>query len=205
MGQAVSGLRSILSFAPAYDLFQWLAGANRVRKEFTHRYVRAWPGARILDIGCGTAEILDYLPAVDYHGFDASQEYINAAVRRYAGRATFTCDTVTSKTLMGLVKVDLVLAIGILHHLDDAEAAVLLSFAKSALVPGGRLVTIDGCYVENQSRLARFILSRDRGQNIRWRHEYEGLARTVFDEIDSSVRHDLNNIPFTHLIMECRA
>jgi len=72
MGQVTSGLRSLLPSAFVFDPYQNLVGANKHRRELARRYVRAWPGARVLDIGCGTARILGDLPAVEYRGFDAS-------------------------------------------------------------------------------------------------------------------------------------
>ena len=111
----------------------------------------------------------------------------------------------SSKTLQGLPPFDIVLALGILHHLDDGEATRLLSLAKSVLKARGRLLCVDPCYIDGQSSIARLIISLDRGQNVRREAEYETLARGVFAEVTASVRHDLNNIPFTHLVMECTA
>jgi cyclopropane fatty-acyl-phospholipid synthase-like methyltransferase len=42
--------------------------ASRIRDEF----LKITPGQRVLDIGCGPAEILAHLPNdIDYYGFDA--------------------------------------------------------------------------------------------------------------------------------------
>ena len=205
MGQITSGLRAVLSSAGVYNLFQHAVGAERARREFVHKYVRPQAGDRVLDIGCGTGEILEHLPATEYFGFDASQEYIDSASARFGSRGRFACETVTSKTLQTLAAFDIVLAVGILHHLDDHEAIALLTLAKNALVPGGRLITLDVCYVEGQSPIARFIISRDRGQNVRNNAGYEGLARAVFVRVEGVVRHDLARVPLTHLIMECTA
>ena len=106
------------------------------------RDVRPRRGDQILDIGCGTAEILEHLPEIQYFGFDASQKYIDAAKARFGNRGTFSCDTVTTATLQRLAASDVVLAVGILHHLDDSDATSLLELAKAALKPGGRLVTL---------------------------------------------------------------
>jgi SAM-dependent methyltransferase len=205
MTQVVSGLRRALSFAAVYDFFQNLVGGPRSRQEFVRCYVRPEPGQFILDIGCGTADILAYLPEVAYYGFDPSQQYVEAARRRFGERARLTCATVTEQTLQGLPKFDLVLAIGVLHHLGDSDAVNLFRLAKSAMKPGGRLVTLDGCYVEKQSRIARFLISRDRGQNVRYEQGYRALAESVFDSVKSYIRHDLTRIPYTHVIVECEA
>ena len=86
MPQTTTGVRSILSAAVFYDLFQRLVGADSLRETVASDYLLVGPHRRILDIGCGTAEILRFLPDdVEYVGFDASPEYIESA---RAGSAT---------------------------------------------------------------------------------------------------------------------
>ena len=79
MAQVTYGVRAILSYPLIYSAFQSLTGAHQGRKSFISDFVKPMAGMSILDIGCGPAEILDYLPAVDYWGFDISEEYINHA------------------------------------------------------------------------------------------------------------------------------
>lgn len=98
---------------------------------------------------------------------------------------------------------DIILAIGVVHHLDDGEAAELFRVAVDSLSAGGRLVTFDGVYVNGQSPIARFLLSQDRGRYVRRQSEYERLAHTAFVAVESHVTHDFIAIPYSHLIMEC--
>ena len=121
---------------------------------------------KILDIGCGPADIMECLPEVEYYGFDASQEYIADAKRRWGSRGEFTCATVNAQTLQQR-DFDIVMAIGVLHHLDDQEAGALFDLARSVLRQGCRLVTLDPVFVRGQSPIARYIISRDRGEYVR--------------------------------------
>lgn len=89
MAQITSGLRSILSNPNVYDFLQNVLGAGKLRKELVRKYVRPYGGMKILDIGCGTGEILEYLPAVDYLGVDLSETYIRSAVDPYGERGEF--------------------------------------------------------------------------------------------------------------------
>jgi len=200
--QITTGFRSILSHPIIYDTFQNLMGASRGRRELVADFIHPTEGMRILDIGCGTARILDYLPDLTYHGFDASQKYIDEAISRYAKRGTFKCAMVEEALLQGELPFDLVLAVGVLHHLDDESAVKLLRLANSALREGGRLVTVDPCFDLQQNPIARFLVSRDRGQNVRHDAQYRELAFKVFNKVDSFVRHR-SWIPYTHCIMEC--
>lgn len=203
MGQITSGIRAMLSNPVIYDGFQNFMGADRRRKEFANDHIRPIQGMRLLDIGCGTARILDYLPkSIVYYGFDLSQEYINEALDRYSDRGNFRCALVEEESLEGEAPFDLVLAIGVLHHLDDERAKKLMQIAKSALKAGGRLLTIDPCFDEGEGCIARFLVGLDRGQNVRTGKQYRGLALNIFDDVYGSVKYR-KWIPYTHWIMEC--
>ena len=198
-------LRSILSHPTIYKLFSSMVGAWNSQSTFVNEYVRPRPGDRVLDIGCGPGNILDHLPEVDYFGFDFNPSYIESATRLYGQRGKFFCQRVseTKEFLERPESFDIVIAVGILHHLDDTEADHLFEIANRALRKGGRLVTFDGCYVEGQSRLAKHLLSHDRGQFVRDAAGYEHLACQRFDEVKVSIRHDLLNIPYSHIVLEC--
>ena len=86
---------------------------------------------------------MSYLPPSDYLGFDLSPKYIELAKRRFP-KAHFVCERVSQFSLAKEQSFDLVLALGIVHHLEDAEALQLFQIAYDALKPGGKLVTIDG-------------------------------------------------------------
>lgn len=202
MSQITSGIRAILSHPAVYDLFQTLMGADRIRRELVAEHIRPQEGMRLLDIGCGTARILDYLPALSYHGFDLSREYIDEAEARYGDRGVFRCALVEEATLQGEPPFDLVLAVGVLHHLDDESALQLMRLANTVLKDGGRLVTIDPCFDHAQNPIARFLVSQDRGQNVRSGGQYRELAFNAFTQVEGVVKHRIW-IPYTHWIMEC--
>ena len=93
MVQVNHGVRAVLAHPAIYNLFQSMVGANRMQREIVHTYLRPWTGARVLDIGCGTATVLDYMSGITYVGLDLSKNYIDMAQARYGDRATFyACD-----------------------------------------------------------------------------------------------------------------
>ncbi len=203
-----SGLRPVISRLMAHPavythVTRRLRGKNRIRK-FVDSYIRPHPWDRILDIGCGPGDLLNFLPDVEYYGFDLDPNYIEAARKRFGSRGTFLCRPVSRDAFSGSGSFDIIVAMGILHHLDDEEAGQLFDLAHQLLKPGGRLVTYDGCYTKNQSPAARFFLGIDRGKHVRDEPEYQKLAGLHFREITTSVREDLLNIPYTIIIMECK-
>ena len=177
-------------------------GAHEVRTTFVREFIRPQPGQTILDIGCGPADILDYLPQVDYFGFDISERYIKQARTKYEGRGRFFLKHFDEEDLRTLPSFDVVFCIGVLHHMDKATAKNVLALIKRALKPGGRVVTIDPCYAPGQLPLSKFIVSRDRGQHVRNQEGYAELAKGIFSDCVTQVRHQAW-IPYTRCFMEC--
>jgi|SRR5581483_6272999 len=207
-------IRSVLARPWAYQLFFNVIGAPGRSRILVRDYIRPKSGDRILEIGCGPGTIVPFLPESEYVGFDVSEEYIEQARKKFSGKklsrnslgnphTTFVCERVSEYTLPQRDYFDIVLALGIVHHLDDSEALQLFRTAHDALKPGGRLITLDGVWTNDQSRCARYLLARDRGQFIRAQEQCVKLASQVFSSITPAIRHDLLRIPYTHLIMEC--
>lgn len=206
MAQITHGVRRILSSSLVYDLFQTMVGAKRFRRQIVERYLRPEPGMHIIDVGCGTGAMLDYLPeGVRYYGFDLSHDYIEHAKNQFRGRGDFYCADVANASELRLPKADLVIAMGLLHHLDDAEAINLIRDIMQLLTPSGRFIAVDGCFEENQSRIARWFLERDRGQNVRDRSGYVALAADMSLKVSIEISHTLLRIPYTHSILELSA
>ncbi len=203
MAQNNSGVRSLLGNPTLFKLFINILGGAEGTRVLVDNYICPRPRERVLDIGCGMGRMVDFLPDVEYHGFDSDPDYIAAAIKAYGSKATFLCEKVTDSNLKETEYFDVVLAIGVLHHLDDRESEHLFKLAKKALKVGGRLITIDCTFVEGQSKIARWIISRDRGQNVRTAEGYYKLAALSFERIKCDVRHDMLRIPYTHTILQC--
>ena len=80
--------------------------------------------------------------------------------------------------------------------------ADLLRLVATALAPAGRFVSIDPVYVPDQHPVARALIRRDRGQNVRGPDGYAALARSVFPDVRGIVRHR-TWVPYTHWMMAC--
>jgi SAM-dependent methyltransferase len=159
---------------------------------------------RILDLGCGTAQILDALPVdVTYVGYDMSPEYITAAEQKFGGRGTFHCRLLEQTEIATLEPFDLVMGLGVLHHLDDLTARQFMSIAKAALALGGRIYTVDPCFAPGQNPFARFLISHDRGQHVRDAESYLALPAHLGAEVTGTLVHQAW-IPYTRWHMECR-
>jgi SAM-dependent methyltransferase len=203
MAQTTKGVRAILSYPIVYSLFQSFMGAKKARQNIVTNYVKPFSGMKVLDVGCGPADILAYLPDVGYWGYDINEDYITQARKKYGERGEFHCKQLQLSDLKCLPSFDLVLAIGLLHHLDDAVAINVMRLASKALKAGGRLVTIDPCLDSSQNPIAGFLIRNDRGLNVRDKAGYQVLAKAVFESPRIEVRHRAW-IPYTHCFMECQ-
>lgn len=204
MAQIEHGIRKLLSLPWIYNSWGFVLGADRATKRIVERYLMTSPGDQVFDIGCGTGRLLEAFPEnIKYTGFDLSPSYIQAAREKYGERGRFLHADVESSPDVDSGSQDLAVSTGVLHHLDDLEALELFALALRALRPGGKLVTLDSVYVEGQSKVARYLISRDRGQNVRDVRGYLDLAGQVFENVEFDIRHDLLRVPYTHIIITC--
>lgn len=203
-----NGLRDILARPGVYDLFQTVVGANtwrqRVIEEFLSNKIPA--NGLIIDIGCGTSEIVSYLPDnVRYLGIDRNPNYIISAKKKYRDRnAQFLCQELSPDLPLGECKADAVLAIGIIHHLEDKECIDLFQVAKKSLRPGGLFLALDPVYHQSQSAIARYIISKDRGKAVRTTEQYLSLYAREFAQVDYKIDTHPLRIPYTGIVSICR-
>jgi len=203
--QSNSGLRRWLEVPFLYNLFQDAIGGNALRRKFIQRHVQAKPGDKIIDIGCGLAQILLWLPDVDYLGFDVNPTCIASAKRAHGGKGTFVIGDAGSLWDDSRFRnADIAIGLGILHHLGDDDAKHCIHFAHRALKQGGRFVSLEACWISNQGFLSRYIVSKDRGQNVRTEQMYRQLAADVFKNVDAWVDPKPMRIPYPIVILECQ-
>lgn len=201
--QITSGIRRLLSSPLIYSQFQNLMGAKKGWEIICKDYLCINTNMSMLDIGCGPADVLNYLPdGIDYWGFDISKDYIDKAQQKFNNKGHFSCKFFENIDLEYLPKFDRVLMSGVLHHMEDEDAIEVLKLVFQSLKEGGKLITIDPCYDPNQSKIARFLVSKDRGQNVRYESQYTSLVTNIFSNINVKVVHK-RWIPYTHCYMVC--
>ncbi len=202
MSQKTKKLYSILSHYFFYSLFQKIMSGTSFRNKIVKKFITK-NNVNVLDIGCGPAEILDSLTKVNYFGYDINSNYINYAKKKYKEKGKFFCKKFTSKDIKNLPKFDNILLLGILHHLNDQEINKLMKLIKKVLKKEGNIITEDPIFVENQNRIAKFIIRMDRGNNVRDKKGYINVMEKYFSKVKNKVYHQ-KFIPYTWFVMNCK-
>ena len=185
-----------------YGLLQRAVTRRGCWNIFIERYLRPVPGERLLDLGCGTGLLTDYLPPLDYWGLDADPEYIRFAQKKTGNQRKFLCADLNRTPWPVSGPFDRAMATGLLHHLPDEQVVGVMENVRKLLKPRARFVTFDGCYEQRQSPAARWLLSMDRGKYVRTPEAYLALARVVFPRVEFHIERRLLRVPYSHLIME---
>lgn len=195
------GLRRLLENSFVYEGFQRSVGKQKLRQAFIDRYARPTAGERLLDFGCGPGDLVPFVPGITFVGHDISSAYIATAKRRFGDQATFyerLEDLQSSEAPF-----DVVVSIGVLHHIDDDTCRQILPGIASLLADGGRFVVAEPHLHDEQHWIARELIKRDRGRFVRLEKEYEDLLAEAFPMIASTRDETMLRVPYTLTMFEC--
>jgi ubiquinone/menaquinone biosynthesis C-methylase UbiE len=204
VAQRISGAYRLITIPSIYKTLMFSLGADRAISRYVDEVLQPKAGMRMLDVGCGPANILAYLPSVDYTGVDLNEKHIAFARQRYGGRGRFIVGNAGDDLKQGERSFDLINVSALLHHLEDEEAASLLESLKRLLKPNGLVVTLDNVWLPKQRAAVKLINNLDSGINIRSPEGYLGLMSGLGFEIETRIFHNLLRIPYDHFVMIAR-
>lgn len=193
----------LLANSKVYRLFSSMLANEKNLKNYVDKFIKPHKGDKVLDIGCGVGRFFEQVPETRFFGFDHNEDYILHAQHSYGSEASFVRMSINQALDHGYRDFDIVVATGVLHHLSDAEAREMFELAHSALREGGRLITLDGCWLQGQSLFEKLLLRLDRGKFIRTQQDYTRLAQHAFAQVRSGIYRNLLRVPYTHVVMEC--
>ncbi len=203
MSQRTSVLYNLVNHPIFYIFFQKIMSGTSFRKKIIKNNIEN-KNYNILDIGCGPAEILQYIPKSNYYGFDIDERSIKFAKRKYKNKNHhFYCKKFNNTEIKKLPKFDFVIMFGILHHLKSKEIKYVLSLCKKVMKKNGTLLTEDPIFIKDQNFVAKFLIRNDRGLNIRTKKEYLNLVKIFFHKVKSKITHQ-SFIPYTWFSMICK-
>jgi len=185
-------------------LMGFLLGANTYTT-LVYEYIQPTPGCSVLDVGCGPAAILDFLPNVKYIGLDHNPNYIATATKKYGSKGTLICAGVDQLNDYGLKTFDRIIILGVMHHLDDSQLIKLMTSLKNRLNNGGVLITFDVSFEKKQKLIAKLLAKNDRGKFVRTKEQYLKFIELAFKVEQADLRRDLLRVPYTHLLTRSTA
>jgi SAM-dependent methyltransferase len=187
-----------LRAARLYNLVQELIGGSRDRAVFVRTHVALRPDQRVVDAGCGTGSALEFLPAVNYFGFDPNPHYIRLAQSRYGSRGEFVCGDASSPRIRELAQgADAFLSLGVLHHLSDEQIGEILALAQLCLRPTGCFVFYEPCFSERDDWVGRLFMRLDRGGNIKTDQAWRELVSGHFETVEEYIRRPVYLFRYT--------
>lgn len=186
-----------------------LSPACRIARR--HRLMRTVAGvgltsvSSILEAGCGAGFSARYLRGLYEHfaGIDYSQQLIDCA-RHYNGGDNVVFEAANIRTFQTERRFDVILMVGVLHHLDDMPGA--MARLVGLLRPGGWLVANEPSAANPLIRLARAVRKRlDRAYSDEQLQLSAGQLRELFTSAGlTDVRicpQGLLSTPFAEVIL----
>ena len=202
MSQRINQIYNFINSPLVYRIIQYIMSGTSFRNSIIKKNIRK-SNLKILDIGCGPAQILEQIPRCDYYGYDIDQRSIQYAKKKYRQKNYhFYCKKFNKTEIKKLPKFDFVIFFGILHHLSNKEADKMLTLCKRTMKKNSKLLTEDPILVEKQNIIAKFLIEKDRGINVRQKKEYINLLKKHFKKIKNKVTHQFF-IPYTWFTTIC--
>jgi ubiquinone/menaquinone biosynthesis C-methylase UbiE len=152
---------------PLYDPLTRLAGVSGLHEGLIDR-ASIQPGHRVLEIGCGTGNLLVAVarryPGVELIGIDPDPAALRRAGRKAArARLPVRLDRAFAGELpFPDGSIDRVLSSLMLHHLDEDEKPRAVREIRRVLRPGGQLHLVDFAGTPAKRGLSGHLLHRNR-------------------------------------------
>ena len=196
-------VRKLLNNTKFYQFFQKMIGKKSFPEYFASKYIGDTSGLSILDLGCGPADVLKYIHDEKlYVGIDFNENYIESDKKSFSDRQTcqFLCTDLNSFAESTSQKFDLVIMMGVMHHISDTEVEQCLASIKRIIAKDGRFVSFDPCYTKGMNPIARLLCMLDRGRYVRYAEDFVRLQQKYWTDIKYEVKTDGLKLPYSRIL-----
>jgi len=203
MSQRKSSIYNLINNPLVYKIIQKVMSGTSLRANIVRNYIKK-KNVKILDIGCGPAEILENISDCEYYGYDIDSRSIRYARKKYVKKNYHFYNKKFDKNeIKKLPTFDYIIFFGILHHLEEKEIFTLLTLCKKKMKRDCKLLTEDPILVNDQNIFAKYLIKNDRGKNVRKKKEYLSILKKHFKNVKSKITHQ-TFVPYTWFTTVCR-
>ncbi|MGN6144069.1 MAG: class I SAM-dependent methyltransferase [Mesorhizobium sp.] len=205
MAEWTGGIHRLVTMPGVYDWIQRLLGGPQAREKIASELFSDATGMSILEIGCGPGTWVPYLPEFkSYLGLDWNEKHIVSARDRYGSDKVQFATADISELRQSENGYDVVLGVGILHHLDDKAARSVLQKSAATLSPGGIYIGLEPVYHRRQNPIAKVLKMLDSGRNIRREDQYRSLLESNFPKVETRVETTIMRVPYSHCLIRAQ-
>lgn len=197
-------IAKVFDNAQLYKLFQFGVIKPKTSEKIRDEVFKSVGVKSVLDFGCGVGHHSLEFAHSRYLGVEPLEGCVSKANRMFkAPNVKFIVgDHLTLKSIPDS-SFQVVIAIGVLHHIDNETFSDFVKEAYRILEPGGRLTTFDPVFHDNQSFTSKWVVSRDRGNWVRTTEDYLSPLKKVFEnKVSCKIYKGLLRIPYDHFHME---
>ena len=195
-------MKRILAYPRIYNLYQKLIGSNAYLERFSKKFINAKECEKILDMGCGTANILPFLgTGIKYWGIDFSQKYIDYASKKYLNQ-TFICGNICEKNNLN-DNFDIIISKGVMAGLNDEQLLKMFDVIVALSNKKTKIILSDMNYRNDASFFEKFIQSNERNKELRSKDDYIKLISQKFNIDKMTELHNVYRIPYSRIVFEC--
>lgn len=186
-----------------YEFFQSIVSKQGTLATIKDEIIRPDSVIRVLDFGCGIGIHSKLFTTSEYLGIEPLEACVAVAKQKYANsRVEFKIGNHLNLKTLPASSFDLVIAIGVLHHINSEIFGEFVKEANRILKPGARLTTFDPVLHKEQSKVSEWVVKQDRGAWVRTEREYLEIMQKNFSGIISTkIYSKLLRIPYDHIAM----
>lgn len=184
-----------------YELFQSIVSRSGTLDRIKNEIVKPDQIMNVLDFGCGIGYHSEMFKSANYLGIEPLEACVAVANKKFANsRVKFQVGNHSHLKSFPDNSYDLVIAIGVLHHIDTEIFTIFVKEALRILKPGGRLTTFDPVFHKQQTKLSKLIVKQDRGTWVRTESGYVEVIESNFEGIiETKIYSKLLRIPYDHI------
>lgn len=198
-------LAAVFDNTQLYKLFQFSVIKAGTSEIIRNEVLMPVGVENVLDFGCGIGYHSVVFPNSQFLGIEPLESCVKKAQRLFrSSNVSFVLGDHQKLKEIPDSSYHLIIAIGVLRHIDDST---FLSFMKEGyriLKPNGRITTFDPVIHPTQTRISKWVVLRDRGSFVRTEVGYKTIIEEEFaDETESQIYTNLLRIPYDHIRFHC--